>query len=200
MATSCLLCDASMHSQTSKAFWWADGGQISPRRLLQALRSWVYSLWSLMHSFFRRSSSQNVPSSGRPAAPHLRVIDARSTRAKLLVLTQSSTEADSVEYQLRYRLDDEGDMSVGPEEDDEQHWVVETFKPGTPRNVPSLHERSKYKAQARARVKACQGLCSGWGPLIKWRTLLTSAWRSRHGLIHMGTKCDRRVGNGTNSS
>jgi hypothetical protein len=158
-----------MESPTSKSVLWANGVQTTPHELLQALLSWIYCLWSRFLSFFKPTSSQNVPN-GSPAAPHLRVIDARSRRAKLLVLPQSDTDNESVEYQLRYRLDDEGDMSVEPEEEDEEDWIVETFKPGTPRNLVSLHERSNYKARARARMS--QGPCSAWGPLIKWQTLL----------------------------
>lgn len=98
----------------------------------------------------------------------LRVIDARSARAKLLVLPHLNAD-ESDEFQLRYRLDNEGDMALADE--DEEDWIVELFKSGTPRNLLSLHEHSKYKARARSRTKL--GMCSEWGPLIKWETLLS---------------------------
>lgn len=98
------------------------------------------------------------------------MIDARSTRVKLLVLPQLNTE-ESDEFQLRYRLDDERDSYLAAETEDEDNWIVEVFRTGTPRNLLSLHQYSKYKA--RARVRTNTGTYSEWGPLIKWHTLLS---------------------------
>lgn len=149
---------------------WVQGVHITPQQLVETVLGWFYSLWQQFIALFKLASEQKSAPRGPPSAPALRVVDARSTRVKLLVLPQLNTEEDD-EFQLRYRLDDEPDTYLGAEHENEENWIIEAFRTGTPRNLLALHQYSKYKARARVRTK--QGTCSEWGPLIKWQTLLS---------------------------
>jgi hypothetical protein len=149
---------------------WAEGVHATPHQHLRLLLGLLHSLWIYIISLF--SASPPLLSRRPDQALHvpcLRVIDARSTRAKLLILSQEDQDDELVEYQLRYRLDDEGQKCLQEEDIVEDEWIVETFKPGRPRNLVCLHEHSAYKARVRSRRDET---CSEWGPLIKWHTLL----------------------------
>lgn len=148
---------------------WAEGVHTTPYQVLNALLAWIYSMFVTVYSLFRKASPFQVYP-GRPAAPALKLIDARSTRVKLSILLEESTDPEAYEFQIRYRLDNEGAVVRMPEQEDEENWIVETFKTGIHRNLLSLHEHSQYKARARAKTEL--GICSEWGPLIKWQTLL----------------------------
>lgn len=160
---------AKMATSAKSSSW-----SLTEHPILQLFLEWLFTIFTRLFSILR-AATPSVPlvpkaPEGPPAAPVLKVIDARCQRAKLLVQPQHSTQDESDEYQLRYRLDNEGDVSDRGDGDWEDSWIVEAFRTGTPRNIVPLHEHSKYKGRVRLRTK--QGVHSEWSGLARWQTLL----------------------------